>query len=81
MDYLDLEFDSRLQNQARLFGIESTLEVGVVEWKGHSFYHVSGVDGGGHRVLIEVFRVNAHAKLEAVLVFQYPPPIRDLYRI
>ncbi|MBP0620851.1 hypothetical protein [Cupriavidus consociatus] len=80
MDYLDLAFDPRLQNQARVFGIESTLDVGVIEWKGHSFYHVSGVNRSGQRVLVEVFKVNAHGKLEAVLVYQYPVPIRDLYR-
>ncbi|KAF7961438.1 hypothetical protein AWV80_33320 [Cupriavidus sp. UYMU48A] len=80
MGYLDdLAFDSRLQYLARVFGIESTLEVSLIEWKGHSFYHVSGVDPNGQRVLIEVFRIYAHGRLEAVLVFEYPPPIRDLY--
>lgn len=80
MGYLDnLAFDSRLQYLARRFGIESPLEVSLIEWKGHSFYHVSGVDQNGQRVLIEVFRIGALRKLEPVLVFEYPPPIRDLY--
>ncbi len=31
------------------------------------------------RHLSEVFRIVALGRLEAVLVFEYPPPIHDLY--
>ncbi len=56
----DLAFDSRLTTHARRLGIESPLDVSLVEWKGRSYYHVSGLDREGRRVLIEVFTINSH---------------------
>lgn len=80
MDSLDeLVSDSRLTNYARRLGIDSPLEAGVTEWKGRPYYHVSGLDRNGRRILIEVFRINAYGKMEAVMAFAYPPPIRALY--
>ncbi|UIF88189.1 hypothetical protein [Cupriavidus sp. UYPR2.512] len=75
----DLAFDPRLTTHARRLGIESPLDVSLVEWKGRSYYHVSGLDREGRRVLIEVFTINSHGTLQAVLAFEYPPPIRNLY--
>nr|WP_238987334.1 hypothetical protein [Cupriavidus taiwanensis] len=80
MSYMDdLAFDPRLTGYAHRLGIELPLEVGLVEWKGRSYYHVSGVDREGRRVLIEVFIINSRGTLQAVLAFEYPPPIRNLY--
>lgn len=78
-DLDDLASDPRLANQARRLGVASPLEVGFTMWKGHPYYHVSGMDRDGRRVLIEVFRTTARGKLEAVLTCEYPPPIRYLY--
>ncbi|QCC05370.1 hypothetical protein E6A55_32725 (plasmid) [Cupriavidus necator H16] len=74
----DLVSDPRLNNYARRLGVKLPLEVGLTQWKGRVYYHVSGVHHDGRRFLIEVFRTTASGNLEAIMAFEYPPPIRDL---
>ncbi|WP_063771720.1 hypothetical protein [Cupriavidus necator] len=78
-DYLEQALDLRRASHARWLGVEPPFDGGVFVWNGTRYYHVGGIDTTRHKVLIEVFRINAEDKLEAVLAFQYPPPIRDLY--
>lgn len=79
MDLLERIFDLRLLHHARWLGAEPPFNSELFEWNGERFYHVSGTDRAGRRVLIEVFKFHDEDNLEAVLAFQYPPPIRDLY--
>ncbi|QYY34155.1 MULTISPECIES: hypothetical protein [Cupriavidus] len=79
MDYLEQVIDVRLTHHARWLGVRPPFDGSEFIWKGEHYYHLSGTDRRGRRVLIEVFRIGDDGKLEAVLAFQYPPPIRDLY--
>lgn len=51
----------------------------TIAWKGSPYVYVFGWDSGGRRRLFEVFRDRKEA-LEPVLAFQYPPPLRKLFR-
>ncbi|SOY58107.1 conserved hypothetical protein [Cupriavidus taiwanensis] len=79
MDYLQQALSTRLMHHARWLGVPPPFDGGVLVWDSQRYYHVSGRDRNGRRVLIEVFRIGSDESLEAVLAFQYPPPIRDLF--
>ncbi|MBB2917483.1 hypothetical protein [Cupriavidus alkaliphilus] len=52
---------------------------GTLAWRGSAYVYVFGWDGGGRRRLFEVFR-DQQGALEPVLAFQYPAPLRKLFR-
>ncbi|CAG9187516.1 hypothetical protein [Cupriavidus pinatubonensis] len=80
MDFLEQVVSDRLTRHARWLGVQPPYDGSEFIWKDEHFYHLSGIDRQGRRVLIEVFRIGIEGKLEAVFAFQYPPPIRNLYR-
>lgn len=51
----------------------------TLAWRGSAYVYVFGWDSGGRRRLFEVFRQQRDA-LEPVLAFQYPVPLRKLFR-
>ncbi|SOZ38556.1 hypothetical protein [Cupriavidus neocaledonicus] len=63
----------RLAEVGPPFGAET------LAWRGSAYVYVFGWDTGGRRRLFEVFR-NRHDALEPVLAFQYPSPLRKLFR-
>ncbi|MFS8932674.1 conserved hypothetical protein [Cupriavidus taiwanensis] len=63
----------RLADVSPPFGAET------LAWRGSAYVYVFGWDSGGRRRLFEVFR-NQQGALEPVLAFQYPVPLRKLFR-
>ncbi|NUO88024.1 MAG: hypothetical protein HOQ33_19990 [Cupriavidus sp.] len=51
----------------------------TLAWRGSAYVYVFGWDSDGRRRLFEVFR-NQQGALEPVLAFQYPAPLRKLFR-
>lgn len=79
MDHFESIAAISLIRHARWLGVIAPLDTFGFDWNGSRYYHVSGINRHGRRVLIEVFRVVAENELEAVLAFQYPPPIRKTF--
>ncbi len=63
----------------RLADVGPPFGAATLAWRGSAYVYVFGRDSVGRRRLFEVFR-DLQDALEPVLAFQYPMPLRKLFR-
>ncbi|SOY67344.1 conserved hypothetical protein [Cupriavidus taiwanensis] len=63
----------------RLVDVGPPFGAETIAWRGSAYVYVFGWDSGGGRRLFEVFR-DKDETLEPVLAFQYPVPLRKLFK-